>query len=436
MSATVLPLNSSGLISPAYPMLTEDYVVPRLTKSVVDRLKTTSGERVYWDDQIPGFGVRVKLSGSKSWLIQYRNQHGQSRRMTLGRCSVLTPDQARTKAKLDLASVASGADPAAVKRQKRSAILVSQLCDDYLESGKGRIKDSTLRVDRSRIERHVKPLLGSRPVASLTPADMDKFLADVIAGRSAPKPPAKAVGNAKKPRGGKTTGGPSVASRTLGMLGTILQRAVRDGVLAKNPTHGIAKPKDQTKAPPFAFASIAALGKAMREAQNVGENIVGIRAIRFLLTSGCRRNECLTLQWDEVDRSAQCLRLKDTKSGKQNRPVALLVIDTLLSFKPSSAKPADYVFLGGSSKGHFVGLPKVWERIAAKAGIADVSLHGLRHWFASAAAEMNYSELTISGLLGHKVKGVTARYANAPDSAFLAAADKVAERLQQEFDRL
>jgi integrase len=56
-------------------------------------------------------------------------------------------------------------------------------------------------------------------------------------------------------------------------------------------------------------------------------------------------------------------------------------------------------------------------------------VHGLRHWFASAATELNYSELTIAGLLGHKVKGVTGRYATAPDSALLAAADRVSARL-------
>ena len=63
-----------------------------------------------------------------------------------------------------------------------------------------------------------------------------------------------------------------------------------------------------------------------------------------------------------------------------------------------------------------------------------MSLHGLRHWFASAATEMNFSELTIAGLLGHRVKGVTARYATAPDSALLAAADRVALRIAEALD--
>ena len=49
--------------------------------------------------------------------------------------------------------------------------------------------------------------------------------------------------------------------------------------------------------------------------------------------------------------------------------------------------------------------------------------------FAATAAEMGFSELTIAGLLGHSVPGVTARYAHVPDSALVAAADRVATRI-------
>ena len=56
-------------------------------------------------------------------------------------------------------------------------------------------------------------------------------------------------------------------------------------------------------------------------------------------------------------------------------------------------------------------------------------MHVLRHSFAATAAEMGFSELTIAGLLGHSVPGVTARYAHVPDSALVAAADRVSARI-------
>jgi integrase len=279
----------------------------------------------------------------------------------------------------------------------------------------------------------VTPLLGTRAVASLTPADMERFLRDVVAGKAAKKP-GKASETGKRARGGQATGGPGVASRTLGMLGTILQRAVRDGVLASNPVRGIARPKDQPKKPAFSFESIASVGVAIRAREAERENVAGLRAIRFLMLTGLRRMEALTLTWGMIDRRARCIRFEDTKSGKQTRPVGRAALEWLASFEPKDAKPTYYVFAGAEAGKHLVGLPKVWARVSKCAALDGVSLHGLRHWFASAAAEMNFSELTIAGLLGHSVKGVTARYATAPDSALLAAADRVALRISEVLD--
>src|SRR5439155_14918935 len=92
---------------------------------------------------------------------------------------------------------------------------------------------STLAMDSSRIERHVKPLLGRRTVRSLTPEDLEKMQLDIAAGKTARK-----RGNG---RGGVTTGGKGVAARTLGMLGTILEVARRRRLIPSNPARGVDK---------------------------------------------------------------------------------------------------------------------------------------------------------------------------------------------------
>lgn len=111
------------------------------------------------------------------------------------------------------------------------------------------------------------------------------------------------------------------------------------------------------------------------------------------------------------------------------RPVGRAAFAVLSALERGA--PSDFIFPGGGKEGHFVGLPKVFSKVAIGAGIDDLTVHGLRHWFASAAASMGMSELTIAGLLGHAVKGVTARYANVPDSTLVAAADRVSARLAQ-----
>lgn len=404
--------------------------MPSLTKRTVDSLAANHDgrDRIHWDDKLPGFGLRLNPSGAAGWLVQYRTLHGRTRRLTLGALGVLTPDEARKRAKIELGRVEDGHDPSAERKAARRAITVAELCDDYLAAGEGRIKPSTLAMDRSRIETHVKPLLGERPVKGLTTLDIERFLRDVTIGKSAK---AKPMSGARR-RGGYAAGGAGVASRTVGMLGTILERAVRDQTLERNPVRGVKRPKDIPRTPPFEFETLGEIGATIREAAANGENLTALRAIRILLLTGCRRMEVLSLRWDAVDAAKQCLRLADTKSGRQVRPIGRAAIEAIDTAPRDEVSP--YVLPASTGRGHFVGLPRVWARIAKRAGIVGVPIHGLRHWFASAAAEMNFSELTIAGLLGHSVRGVTARYATTPDSALVAAADRVAARIALALD--
>jgi integrase len=410
----------------------------KLTASFVNELKPSpKGDVTEFFRDVPGLGVRVKPSGTKSYFFQYRDPFGRQRKMLIGpvwsakRKDGLNPAQAIDKAIKMRTAVRSHEDPAAARDGKRNAKTVAQLCDEHLKAAAHHLKSNTLIMERSRVNRHVKPLLGSRPIASLERTDIEKFLADVAGGKSAPK---LAKGE-KRPRGGVMRGGVSQARRTVEMLAKILERAVQDGTIKTNPARKVTKQKPKRIKPPFSFDAMKKVGAAMRELEAEDEAAVGLRAIRHLLLSGFRRMEGLTLRWGMIDQSAHCARLPDTKTGPQIRPVGQPALDHLAAFKPERAKSGDFVFPGSGEAGHFVGLPKVWGRVAERAGIDGVSLHGLRHWFAGAAAEMNYSELVIAGLLGHTVHSVTARYATAPDSALVSAADAVCKRLSEALDK-
>src|SRR5262249_37714760 len=150
----------------------------KLTKRALDAVKPDMTHDLFlWDDELPGFGLRVKPSGVRSFIVQYRNSGGASRRMTLGKFGVLTPEEARKIAKQTLAEAARGGDPAEKRTQDRNAMTVRQVCRVYLAAaekglilGKGKRpkKASTLYIDRGRIDRHIVPLLGARRVRDLT----------------------------------------------------------------------------------------------------------------------------------------------------------------------------------------------------------------------------------------------------------------------------
>lgn len=382
---------------------------------------------VAWDDELRGFGVRFKPSGAGAFIIQYRNAEGRSKRLTLGSVAELTPEEARKLARTKLSGVAHGADPVEEKRTTRTAPTVAEVCDWYLEKAEsgellGRrrrpIATKTLALDRSRIDTHVRPLLGDRKVHSLTLRDIERFQADVVAGKTA-KP--------RSGRGGVTTGGAGVAGRTVGMLHTIFEQAARLNVVAQNPAKGVRKVNTDNKIERrLSLSEITALGMAMGHADE--ESPVALAAIRLMLLTGFRRMEVLTLKRAWIDPEAPCVRFPKTKSGAQLRAIGQPALK-LLTQQPCDAENP-YVFPSEVGNGHFVGVVRVLQRLCLTAKLEDVTPHVLRHTFASVAGDMGFSELTIAGLLGHTGRGVTQRYVHL-DKALVMAAEKVAEEIER-----
>ena len=404
--------------------------MPKLTKRTVEALRPEPGRDVFaWDNELRGFGLRLRSTGAGSYVIQYRNSEGRSRRMTLGSLHVLTPDEARSLARDKLGSVCKGEDPAEQRKAVRRAPTVADVCNWYLEQadagrllGRKRrpVAATTLALDRSRIETHVKPLIGARIAQGLSLADLENFQADVAAGKTA---------KARAGRGGVTTGGTGVAGRTLGMLHTIFEQAARWSVIEVNPARGARKiASDNKRERRLSADDVTALGQAMRQATD--ESPTAIAAVRLMLLTGFRRMEALALQREWVDPEAGCIRFPQTKTGAQVRPVGRVALQ-LIADQPIIVRNS-FIFPGEAGNDHFVGIARVLARLSTAAKLEPITPHILRHTFASFAGDLGFSELTVAALLGHASRGVTQRYVHLDQAVQLAAervCDKVGELL-------
>lgn len=106
----------------------------KLTKTTVDKLAPGTEDCVIWDSTLPGFGIRVKPSNVKSYIVQYRNRKtGASRRKTIGQHGPLLTFQAKERARIILADALKGNDPIADDRAIREAPTMRHLAADYLE---------------------------------------------------------------------------------------------------------------------------------------------------------------------------------------------------------------------------------------------------------------------------------------------------------------
>jgi integrase len=397
----------------------------KITKRFVDRLTAGPADVVHWDDALSGFGVRLKPTGAMTYVVQYRNAVGQSKRLTVGRVGVLTPEEARREAVAALAGVAKGKDPVAEKRAQRADLTVSALVELYLDEGpadKPTKKASSWTIDASNLRRHVVPSLGRRHLATLAKADVQKFQRDVTEGKTA----AEATGAKKRGRI-RVRGGAGTAWRATAVLSAMLAWAVGRGLRADNPAEGVQLNKLAKRERFLTDEELARLGEALVELQKQGANPASLAIVRLLLLTGARRDEIAGAKWEHVDFQRGVLLLPDSKTGAKAVPLAAPALE-VLSKLPRDDR-SSWVFPAARGEGHHVGVPKVWRKLRKMVGLKGVRLHDLRHTHASVGVALNQSLFIVGKILGHKRPQTTEKYAHLALDPVRAAAEQTAQRL-------
>lgn len=378
----------------------------RFSKKFIEAIEPSQKDQLFWDTEVPGFGVKVTPKGKRAYFIYYRNRLGQQRRPKIGDHGSITLDEARKIAQQQLAQVASGTDISAQRQVERSVGTVAELADRYLsEYAEAHKKRSSIKTDKANIENHVLPILGAMAVGDVTRQDIDRLKLAVRDGQTARKLPAK-------PRGRRIVrGGEGIANRVIALTSKMFACAQEWGLRADNPAQGIRKFREHRKDRFLSSDEVGRLLTALRGTrQQQTESLSAIVAIRILLLTGMRCGEVLNLKWKEIDEANACFRLPDSKTGSRIIPYSRDVAEDIAALARSD--PDDLVFEGRDA-GSPLSLRRPWYRVRELANIDDTAnLHSLRHTFASWSVMNGLSLTQVGALLGHKSSQTTLRYAD------------------------
>ena len=402
----------------------------RITKRVVDGLKTREAEYAVWDAQMPGFGVRVRPTGAKSYVVVYRAGSGRGapvRRYTIAGVGKITPENARNRAKAILGRVAQGNDPAGERANERGTPTIMELAERFLtEHVDTKRKPKTAAFYRHILSKIVMPELGTSKADNVSRTQIAKLHA-------------------------KLRRTPIHANRVLAVVGSMYAFAGRIGVVPEgmNPARKIDKYQEHRRERFLTGAELERLGLAIREAETKGVpwtvdeakpnarhlpkqarrftkiNPFAAAAIRLLLFTGCRLREILHLKWEHVDLERGLVFLPDSKTGRKtvilNAP-AVAVLSDLKRLSP-------YVIPGDDLERPRADLRRPWDAVSNRAGLEGVRLHDLRHTYASFGASSGLGLPVIGKLLGHTQASTTQRYAHLDNDPLRRAAENIGSQI-------
>ena len=372
-----------------------------LTKRIVDRLAADGKDAVFWDRDLPGFGIRVYSTGRKVYVVQARN-NGKSMRATVGRHGDIAPDEARKEAAKLLARIKAGQP--LVEPEPEPPPTVADLAERYeREYVAMHCKPNTVKHYGLMLRKHIVPGLGELPVSEVERKDILAFQFGL-------------------------SHLPTVANRCVDILVKMFNMAdlweMRPP--GRNPCRSVRRYKvDPHKERFLAPEELARLGRTLDIAPSKRlASRHAAAAIRLLVLTGCRRNEILGLAWDDLDFEAGEMRLADSKAGPRIVPMPPAAAEVLAELPRTPDNR--WVFPGRKKGTHQTNINDSWDRIRRHARLDGVRLHDLRHSFASRALALGESLSMIGELLGHRKIETTARYAHLARESVRASTAKVA----------
>ena len=335
----------------------------RITDNLVKELESPeNGNRITYDTEIKGFGIRVTAAGSKAFVFNYRFD-GNEKRATIGAYGrdEWSVAAARKQAGEWSRGLVKGIDPLAERERartaaktERDAATVSDLCDRYIEDHLPRKRPSSQRDDKAIIEKFVRPRLGKAKIEIVQYTDIDKLHRDL-----------------------KAT--PYRANRVLALLSKMFNLAIRWRMRPDNPCKGVERFPEMKRSRYLSMKEIEALTRALADYKDQR----AANVVRLCLLTGCRRGEAFGATWAQFDLEGGVWTKPGatTKQKTEHRvPLSKGAVALLNSILASVPKDDDgklksaYLFPGRVSGKPLSEIKNEWAKIAVAAVSMDVKL--------------------------------------------------------------
>ena len=377
----------------------------KLSDALVKRLTAPErGNKITYDAETKGFGIRVTASGSRAFVLNYRRKYdGLERRYTIGSFPDWSVSVAREEAKRLKREIDGGGDPVGEHQTNRAAPTVADMCSRFLDEYVPTKRPSTQRDYRQQITADILPVIGRLKVASVSFSDIDA-LHRSISKRA-----------------------PYHANRVLALLSKMFNLAIRWRWRADNPVRGVERNQEPKRSRYLSTDELLRLTAALAEHKD--QQAANI--IRLLLLTGARRGEVQSATWAQFDLEAG-VWVKPGATTKQktehrvplSAPARQLLLDILAITDVHAAIPGSQYVFPGRGDHHRVGIETAWAGLCKAAGITGARMHDLRHTYASVLASSGLSLPIIGALLGHTQPATTHRYAHLFDDPLRAATER------------
>ena len=316
---------------------------------------------------------------------------------------------------------------------KAKAYTVGSWLEVWMENyAKVKLRPSTFKTSQGFLKNHIKPQIGSIPLADLTSLDLQRFYKHLLDGGRVDRIEAK-----KKPKGLA----PKTVRNIHQMIGSAYNLAIEQKLVGRNPTQGCALPKVEHKEMKTLTAD--QLSAFFQEAKDSG-----VYELYYLdLATGLRRGELLGLKWTDVDLDRGVLKIQraisrqngkvveaplKTKNAYRTLPLSVDAID-VLKMQKCKVGNSEWVFpspSGGPMSPDSV--LHMLQRVLKRAGLPRIRFHDLRHTFATMALQNGVDVKTVSSMLGHYSAGFTLdTYAHVTTDAQLKAAQTMGSILSR-----